>query len=359
MPHESRYLCFLAACLALIPLSAEPPEPSPAGPEAPEASGPPLPGQEELLAPEAAPTQEPGGPGGLPEEEVELEELRPVTPPPGDRKSTEENSARDSYWSPADARARPDGPLEPLTRAPELMGPMRKYRSLLQSDSQPATRVGFQGFYGERRNRNRYSTIGTGTFLAEYALLPYASMYFVAPYTRKDEPESAAREHTDNVSAGMRFAPGNGMLRPAMGFEFFFATGNEDLGIGSHDKGNLETYFGFILARSRFSAQGSLRYNTQSNLELNPPPGEKFERTWLVDLGLGFRLDQFEFVLEATRRGRIAPEENRLWTTVLTPGINIGPRTGRGFVFSVGVPWTLSRAREYDYGILMRGMWVF
>ncbi len=295
-------------------------------------------------APEEAPLESPrkpdADPGGksdakleLPEEEIRLEELEPAPP------STGEPGI--------------DQPLPPLTRSDNLLPAVRKFRSLMQTDLQPESRAGLAGLYTERRNRNRFSTTVTGTLFGEVLLTEYASIHLNAPYTRKDEPESAPRERIDNISAGMKFAPGAGPLRPAMGLEIFFASGDETVEIGSHNKGNLETYAGLLYAGEPVSFQGNIRYNTQSNLELNPPPGVKFDRTWFLELGLGFRLDRIEFVLELTRKGRVAPDERSQWSTVLTPGVNFGRRGG--FVFSVGAPFTLSRGREYDYGLFLRG----
>lgn len=354
MWHGRRIAVFLLVCLASSTgLPAQTTEPSrPARPAELPVDGDPPSDNESSPSEKKQPSEQervPPEESRLPEEEVELEELEPVRPPG--------RAGPNAPGLPPAAPYRPDGPLEPLTRSPELLPPARKFRSLTQIDLFPESRLGFQGLYTERRNRNRYSTTGTGSLLAEYRFLDHASIFMAVPYTQKNAPESAPREHGDNLSAGMKFAPGSSALRPAMGFTVYFATGDEELAIGSHNKGNLETYVGFLYAGSMIGFQGSIRYNAQSNLELNPPPGVEFERTWLADLALGIRLDAFEFVLEVTRKGRIAPEEASLWSTVFTPGINIG--RDRGFVFSIGVPFTLSRGREYDYGVMLRGMWVF
>ncbi|MBI3396088.1 MAG: hypothetical protein HY042_09655 [Spirochaetia bacterium] len=185
----------------------------------------------------------------------------------------------------------------------------------------------------------------------EYAFNENLSLFGALPYTKRWDTNMMTRSHIDMIPVGVRGMWTEDDWLVAGGVTARFASGNERLNIGDRHVGDLEAYVAPGVRVGALSGLFQVRYNTESTSSFREEANRPFKRTWLVDFVMGVDLGSVHPVLELERKMRYDPHSARLNTTVLTPGVNV---TLGGVLLGVGVPYTVSKEREFDAGLILR-----
>lgn len=239
-----------------------------------------------------------------------------------------------------------------LAGAPRRKAP----RAMLVRELVPQDRISLGASDKELSSRHkyfeRYQTLYADL---EFQILDFWSIYGVLPYSKRYQTDSETTRRLDNIRMGSRlgFRAGKRLL-VGTGLDIELATGDEKVAaIGSKELGSLEPWLGFLYHRHGWMMQAGLRYNAQTNKQFREKENQQFERTLFVDGLLGYRFSAVDLVLEYNYKYRRDPEEKAISTHTLGPSLHLRLGDDDSMLLSIGVPWALSREREWDHTIRM------
>lgn len=229
--------------------------------------------------------------------------------------------------------------------------------SIFLTSIEPGNRVSFGIKNLELNEPKIFARDQTALASAEYAFSTYFSLYAGLPYSRRWYTDLETTRHIDNAPVGLKLAyPGSNFM-PAAGLNLYLPTGNDRLRIGSKEFGNVEPYAALAWKSGSFSLQGMVKYNSQSNRGFYEKPGQKFIHTWYAEASAGFRFSFIQIIGEISRKMVVDPEEKHLNTTLFSPGI--GFTLGDSGYIGIGIPYSLSKEREYDAGFIIKGIYYY
>ncbi|XDD51093.1 hypothetical protein AB3N59_04755 [Leptospira sp. WS92.C1] len=229
-----------------------------------------------------------------------------------------------------------------LTSVIELFG-----ESLYLNSPEPKNRFAF-AFQKQQQETLSSKKETTNAFAQlEKTIGNSVSLYAILPYTRVQQSGEGLKEHLNNQQIGLKvFLPIVGDLIFVSGFSYFFATGKENLGIGSEKFGKVEFYGGLFVRKGSWGIFSVARWSSQVTPHLWERAGEQFEKTWYFDVWISYTNTKksFEAILEMSRVIRYDPEKENLYSTVVAPGFLIHLES---ISLGLSVPITVTASRTY------------